>query len=127
MIRTPMTMKREKISANDGLTPLEIVARWGPSMTAPKPIEEPLPLTPLELAIRERRKIRLKFTGELLLDVLAGRVRVTNVPRDAALYGVWYEWESNCWQVKIAHPDFAPTLEGSLIPEVLAVIEEVKA
>ena len=71
----------------------------------------------------ERRARLLTFSQDLLLHVLAGRARVANLPPDAYVDAVHYDFCSQCFQARVLHGSFEPVMEGALPATMLAEVE----
>lgn len=99
------------------ITPEELAQYPGVDFGAPPPEPQLGGFSGQQLASenREARRHSMLFllSEEFLLDVLAGRCRVSNLPEGYKLLSVSYDYERGCFAVRVQHHSFAlvPTFQ----------------
>lgn len=72
------------------------------------------------------RKVKLyKLTSQLLLQVLSGGLRITNLPGDSIILAVNYDHECDEWALRIYSEMFPMMPEGSTLLSVWPQIGEM--
>ncbi len=67
----------------------------------------------------------LRISQHMMIALITGKMRITNIPEDANIIGTSYSLERYCWEMLIEHPSFNIPSPGECCNSFMAYYEVV--